>query len=423
MKARLNSETSCTIPAAGLRDLAASIYNGRHLALTDLWYSNCHHRDAPTSPETSLKSERALLAFDTGRGLAYVQTSGWQRAYLLWTFRNFRGVPHKILNARQRELVQRLYSASLTSISCHPHEAALIGTIEDFSPATFAAVPFTAAYDDPAPSAPRTEADSLSPSLCEQLNAIHNHRITPGLARTVGAWALVAIMVVLSWQQLRSRPVVSASTPQATPALGASAGNRLSQDQENVDAATNRAMAPALPKAHEQLAVMANTASAALITPSLPAVTAETTAKQLLGNVKRDERNANTRGVIQVAGSVPRMSAGLLTTGRDSSESSPRIRVSGPPREFVYPVCPDGNTRGKVSLLAVVGYDGRVNQIKVLAGNRLLAAAAARAIREWRYQPFSVDARKLERETRITISFIADDVVAVSFPDDRQVSR
>jgi outer membrane biosynthesis protein TonB len=369
-----------------------------------------------------LISERVLLAFDTGRGLAYVQTSGWQRTYLLWTFRNFRGVPHKILSARQRELVERLYSASSTSLSYHPDETVLIGTIEDFSPATPAGVPFTGAYDDAAPGAPTTKADTLSPSLCEQLYAINNHRITPGLARTVGAWALVAIMAVLSWQQLRSRPVVSASTPQAAPALQASARNHLSQDQANVDTATNRAMAPASPKPHEQLAVMAKNAGAALITPPLSAVIAETTAKQSLGNVKRDERNANTRGVIQVAGSVPRMSASL-TAGRDSSASSPRIWISGPPRRLVYPVCPDGNTRGKVSLQAVVGYDGMVNQIKVLAGNRLLAAAAARAIREWRYQPFSADAQKLERETRITISFIADDVVAVSFPDDRQVSR
>ena len=182
------------------------------------------------------------------------------------------------------------------------------------------------------------------------------------------------------------------------------------------------AMAPALPKPHEQLAVLAKTAGAALITPPLSAVIAETTAKQSLGNVKRDERNAHTRSVIQVAGSVPRMSASL-TTGRDSSASSPRVRISGPPRRLGYPVCPDGNTRGKVSLQAVVGYDGTVNQIKVLAGNRLLVAAAAKAIREWRYQPFSADAQKLERETRITISFIADDVVAVSFPDDGQVSR
>jgi hypothetical protein len=89
----------------------------------------------------------------------------------------------------------------------------------------------------------------LSPSLCEQLYAINNHRITPGLARTVGAWALVAIMAVLSWQQLRSRPVVSASTPQAAPALQTGASNRLSQDQANVDTATNRGHGSSLAEA------------------------------------------------------------------------------------------------------------------------------------------------------------------------------
>ena len=64
---------------------------------------------APTSPETSLISDRIFLAFDTGRGLAYVQVSGKQRAYLLWTFRNFRSLPLKILNTRQRKLVDNLY--------------------------------------------------------------------------------------------------------------------------------------------------------------------------------------------------------------------------------------------------------------------------------------------------------------------------
>jgi len=59
----------------------------------------------------------------------------------------------------------------------------------------------------------------------------------------------------------------------------------------------------------------------------------------------------------------------------------------------------------------------------VLAGNRRLAAAAARAIREWRYQPFSGNSQQLERETRITVSFISTDVVAVSFPDAAQASR
>jgi len=93
-----------------------------------------------------------------------------------------------------------------------------------------------------------------------------------------------------------------------------------------------------------------------------------------------------------------------------------RVQISSPPRKIIYPDSPDSGTRGKVSLQAVVGYDGKVSQIKVLAGNRLLAATAARAIRQWRYQPCSTDAQKVERETRVTVSFISADVVAVSFP-------
>src|SRR4029077_3288418 len=99
-----------------------------------------------------------------------------------------------------------------------------------------------------------------------------------------------------------------------------------------------------------------------------------------------------------------------------------RMKISGPPQKLVYPVCPNG-MRGRVSLQAVVGYDGTVGQVGVLGGDRLLAAAAKRAIREWRYEPVPAHAQKQEREARITISFISEDVVAVSFPDAAQVSR
>src|SRR5262249_34360502 len=118
----------------------------------------------------------------------------------------------------------------------------------------------------------------------------------------------------------------------------------------------------------------------------------------------------------------PRTVVAELTTTQDGSTPA-RIQIAGPPRKIVYPLCPDSSTRGKVSLQAVVRQDGTVHQVKVLAGNRLLAAAAARAIREWVYQPSSGDGQESERETRITVSFISNDVVAVSFPKDAAVSR
>jgi hypothetical protein len=138
-----------------------------------------------------------------------VRASGWQRTYLLWTFRNFRGVPHKILNTRQRKWVESLYCVASTPLLRQPHEAVLIGTIEDFSLPSIAPASVSARAGKAVPE--RESDDTLSRSLSEQLHAIHHRQVFPGLAQTVGAWALVAVMAVLSWQQLRSRPVVSGS--------------------------------------------------------------------------------------------------------------------------------------------------------------------------------------------------------------------
>ncbi len=106
-----------------------------------------------------------------------------------------------------------------------------------------------------------------------------------------------------------------------------------------------------------------------------------------------------------------------------AAADQPRVPISGRPQKLVYPVCPGTQARGKVSLQAVVGYDGAVSRVRVLTGDRALAAAAVEAVRQWRYEPFSGAAPPLERETNITISFISNEVVAVSFPSPAPLSR
>jgi outer membrane biosynthesis protein TonB len=64
-----------------------------------------------------------------------------------------------------------------------------------------------------------------------------------------------------------------------------------------------------------------------------------------------------------------------------------------------------------------------VNRVRVLTGDRVLAAAAIEAVRQWRYEPFSGAVQGVERETNITVSFISNQVVAVSFPTSASVSR
>jgi TonB family protein len=61
--------------------------------------------------------------------------------------------------------------------------------------------------------------------------------------------------------------------------------------------------------------------------------------------------------------------------------------------------------QGLVTLDVQIGGEGAVHNIAVVEGNPLLAEAAVEAVRQWRYQPYSVDGRPVEMQTRITIRF------------------
>ena len=106
----------------------------------------------------------------------------------------------------------------------------------------------------------------------------------------------------------------------------------------------------------------------------------------------------------------------IVLQGGKTEEEMLRIQVSGPPRKLIYPDYPNTSVRGKVSLEAVIGADGRVREVKILSGNKVLSAAAVRAIRKWRYDPFYKDGQRVETETNVAMLFVADDVISISFP-------
>jgi TonB family protein len=60
---------------------------------------------------------------------------------------------------------------------------------------------------------------------------------------------------------------------------------------------------------------------------------------------------------------------------------------------------------GPVVLEAQVLSDGSIGNIAVVEGNPLLAEAATQAVRQWKYQPYTVDGRPAERQKRITVKF------------------
>jgi protein TonB len=60
---------------------------------------------------------------------------------------------------------------------------------------------------------------------------------------------------------------------------------------------------------------------------------------------------------------------------------------------------------GTVVLMAVIGMDGTVKDVRVENGLPILAQAAIEAVKQWRYKPYMVDGEPVEVDSRITINF------------------
>jgi hypothetical protein len=111
----------------------------------------------------------------------------------------------------------------------------------------------------------------------------------------------------------------------------------------------------------------------------------------------------------------PRAESALLTKTLDSSTA--RLQVGeAPVGHVVYPVAPDGSSKGKVSLQIIVAANGVVKQIRAVGGAQSLAEAAARAVRLWRYRPITGGEQIAQRETSVVVNFVGGDVVSLQFP-------
>jgi periplasmic protein TonB len=95
-----------------------------------------------------------------------------------------------------------------------------------------------------------------------------------------------------------------------------------------------------------------------------------------------------------------------------SGEASPPPAMAPAPNRLLHRVDPEypesaksQHIQGAVELEAQVLGDGTVGNVAVLRGHPLLAEAAASAIKQWKYQPYSVNGRQVERQERITVKF------------------
>jgi protein TonB len=122
-----------------------------------------------------------------------------------------------------------------------------------------------------------------------------------------------------------------------------------------------------------------------------------------------------------VAGGVPGGVLGGSGTGpvvpklaEPTSAPPQKIRVSSGVAQgnLVHGVSPQypplarqAHIQGLVVLLAVIGKDGSVRDVRVKSGSPLLAQAAMDAVKQWRYKPYLLNGQPVEVDTQININF------------------
>jgi TonB family protein len=71
----------------------------------------------------------------------------------------------------------------------------------------------------------------------------------------------------------------------------------------------------------------------------------------------------------------------------------------------VNPIYPDEALRdriqGTVVLRAIIGKDGRIDQLSLVSGHRLLAPAAIGAVQQWRYKPYLLNGEPVKVDTEV----------------------
>jgi TonB family protein len=140
------------------------------------------------------------------------------------------------------------------------------------------------------------------------------------------------------------------------------------------------------------------------------------------GRCSKEEAEMNLRAIVTlffavvVCGAAPsRFDARKAPsqTG-DQAQIPKRIRIGGVAASAhrihtVTPKYPQEAKRkgieGKVRLEALIGQDGKVENLKPIEGDPLLTESALAAVKKWRFKPFTIQGRPVEVETEIDVNF------------------
>jgi TonB family protein len=88
---------------------------------------------------------------------------------------------------------------------------------------------------------------------------------------------------------------------------------------------------------------------------------------------------------------------------RVTPQAAQNVSVAVPPD---YPLLArQMKVQGVVSLQALIAKDGTIQELQILSGPEILAAAAREAVKQWHFKPYMQAGQPVETQARITVNF------------------
>lgn len=80
-------------------------------------------------------------------------------------------------------------------------------------------------------------------------------------------------------------------------------------------------------------------------------------------------------------------------------------RIVNQPRPVYPPLAKQARIQGTVRFTAIIGTDGRIQNLQLVSGHPLLVPSAQEAVKQWRYQPTLLNGEPVEVITQIDVNF------------------
>jgi TonB family protein len=215
------------------------------------------------------------------------------------------------------------------------------------------------------------------------------------------------------------------STPVTQPTQSAPAAGKLNSSAANSAASNSRHRAVTNGKATNGKAANATAEKNIVVDAAAPSMATATTTRTVLpplevevvaGDSHRTIRPGNNSLRVDLQPGTPAQADGSVSTETAASVTSnaaERVQISKGTNDVVSrPVKPDYpllarqmKVQGSVILQALIGKTGTIQDLRVISGPPILAAAAQDAVRQWHFKPHYQGSEAVETQAKITVNF------------------